>query len=65
MVAERIWECLDGYVTLNKLPERVGSDTYSAMKMIWDLATMGLLAPNPNPPFHGNGQLGPMLTPMH
>ncbi|HEY9790992.1 MAG TPA: TonB C-terminal domain-containing protein [Candidatus Obscuribacterales bacterium] len=62
-LAERIWECLDGYLTLNKLPERVGSDTYSAMKMVWDLATMGLLAPNQNPPFHGNGQLGPLLVP--
>jgi hypothetical protein len=62
-LAERVWEALDGFMTLNFVAERVGSDTYSAVKMIWDLATMGLLSVNQNQVFHGSGQLGPLLVP--
>jgi hypothetical protein len=62
-VAERMWEVLDGYLPLGKVAERAGTDTYTTVKIIWDLATMGLIIPNQNPPFHSNGQLGPLLVP--
>jgi hypothetical protein len=62
-VAERLWEVLDGYLPLNKIPERAGTDTYSTVKMLWDFATMGLITHNANQPFHNNGQLGPLLVP--
>jgi hypothetical protein len=62
-LAERLWEALDGYLPLGKVAERVCSDTYSALKMIWDLATMGLLGVNQSMVFHGNGQLGPLMVP--
>lgn len=62
-VAERLWEVLDGYLPLHKIPERAGTDTYSAVKMLWDFATMGLITHNPNLSFHNNGQLGPLLVP--
>lgn len=62
-VAERLWEALDGYLPLSKVADRVGTDTYSCMKMVWDFATMGLINSNGGKGFHGSGQLGPMLVP--
>ena len=62
-VAERLWEALDGYLPLHKVADRVGTDTYSCMKLIWDFATMGLINSNGSKAFHGSGQLGPMLVP--
>lgn len=62
-VAERMWEVLDGYLPLGKIAERAGTDTYTTVKIIWDLATMGLIIPNQNSMFHNNGQLGPLLVP--
>lgn len=62
-VAERLWEVLDGYLPLHKIPERAGTDTYSTIKMLWDFATMGLIHVNQTQPFHSSGQLGPLLVP--
>lgn len=62
-VAERVWEVIDGYLPLSKIAERAGTDTYSAIKMMWDFATMGLINVNQNPTFHNSGQPGPLLLP--
>ncbi len=62
-VADALWECLDGYLPLNRVAERAGTDTYTTIKMLWDFATMGLISVNQNQTFHCSGQLGPLLLP--
>lgn len=62
-VAERLWEVLDGMLPLSKVSGRIGADTYSTVKMVWEFANMGLIQANQKRAFHSNGQLGSMLVP--
>ena len=60
---ERLWEGLDGYMTVDRLSERVGADSYTvttAMRELVNKAVISLI--NRATPFHGNGQLGQPLT---
>src|ERR1700733_3338537 len=60
---ERLWEGLDGFMTIDRLSERVGADTYTvatAMRELVNKAVVSML--NKATPFHCNGQLGQPLT---
>ncbi len=60
---ERLWEGLDGYMTIDRLSERVGADTYTvatAMRELVNKAVVSMI--NRATPFHCNGQLGQPLT---
>ena len=61
--ADRLWACADGYMTLDKLSERAGSDTYSCLQGIREFTNAGLISMiNRSTPFHRNGQLGAPLV---
>jgi TonB family protein len=62
-LVERVWETLDGFMPLGKIADRVGADSYSVAKKVYDLASMGLLNIDQGSPFHQNGQLGPLILP--
>jgi hypothetical protein len=62
-IAERLWEVLDGFLPLNRVAERIGADTYSTIKMVWEFANMGLISPSQTRAFHSAGQVGPILVP--
>jgi hypothetical protein len=60
---ERLWEGLDGFMTIDRLSERVGADTYTvatAMRELVNKAVVSML--NKATPFHCNGSLGQPLT---
>lgn len=62
-MAGRLWEGLDGFLTLEKLGERVGADSYSCAVAIRELINRGVVSQiNRRTPFHCNGTAGPPLT---
>jgi TonB family protein len=62
-VEEKLWADLDGYLTLDTLPERIGCDTYTTVYAIQDLVNQGLIGMRTTAPFTNNKQLGPPLMP--
>jgi hypothetical protein len=62
-LVERLWLALDGYITVDKLPERIGADTYSVAQGLRELANRGVVSLlNRATPFAGSGQLGTPLV---
>jgi hypothetical protein len=59
--AERLWACIDGYLTLDKMSERAGADTYSILQAIREMVNKAQISQINRPPFHMNGQLGAPL----
>lgn len=59
----KLWEALDGYITVDRLWERVGADTYTVGQALRELVNQGAISIiNRASPFHCNGQLGQPLT---
>ncbi len=58
-----LWQGLDGYVSLDKLPKRVGVDTYTILIAIRELVNRGVVSQiNRISPFPCTGQLGTPLV---
>lgn len=62
-VAERLWACLDGYMPIGRLSERIAADSYTILKLLWDLRNANAVQATSADIFHQNGQLGQPLTP--
>ncbi len=59
----RLWEAMDGFLTLENLAERVGSDSYTVLVAVRELVNRGVCSQiNRKTPFHCNGTVGPPLT---
>jgi hypothetical protein len=59
----KLWEALDGYMTLEQLSYRVGADAYTCASAVRELVNRGVVSQiNRKSPFHGNGTVGPPLT---
>ncbi len=61
-VVERIWQSLDSYITIDKLGERIGSDTYTALWGLHELHSLGFVQPTQARQFSMSGQLGAPLV---
>lgn len=61
-VVERIWQSLDSYITIDKLGERIGADTYTALWGLHELNSLGFVQASQTNPFSLNGQLGAPLV---
>ncbi len=62
-MAGRLWEALDGYLTLEKLAERCAADTYTCLVAVRELVNRGVISQiNKRTPLHCNGTLGNPLT---
>lgn len=61
-VAERLWSSLDGYLTIDKLWERVGADTYTIAYALQELLKLQVISPVHGSPFTSSGQLGSPMT---
>src|SRR5262249_40503117 len=57
----RLWQVLDGYVTLSQLSGCVETDTYQALRCISEMASHGLVGLQAGSPFPGDGRLGTPL----
>jgi hypothetical protein len=61
--AERLWACIDGYMTLDKMSERAGVDTYTVLQAIREMVNKAHISLiNRSTPFHGSGQEGQPLV---
>lgn len=60
--ADHLWASIDGYMTIDKLGERAGIDTYSAMQGIREMVNKAQVSLINRAPFHENGQLGSPLV---
>lgn len=59
---ELLWTALDGYITVDRLPERLGVDTYTILVALRELVNRGVVSLlNRATPFHCGGQLGTPL----
>ncbi|MBX9695606.1 MAG: hypothetical protein K2Z81_24695, partial [Cyanobacteria bacterium] len=62
-MVEPLWNGLDGYISLDKLPRRVGVDTYTVLVAIRELINRGTVSQiNRMSPFPCTGQIGQPLT---
>ncbi len=60
---EHLWQALDGYITVDRLPERLGVDTYTILQALRELVNKGYVSLlNRASPFPCNGQLGTPLV---
>ena len=60
---ERLWASVDGYLTLDKMSERVGADTYTVVQAMRELVNRALISMiNRSTPFHGSQQVGAPLV---
>lgn len=60
---ELLWSALDGYIPVDRLPERLGVDTYTILQALRELVNKGYVALlNRASPFPCNGQLGTPLV---
>ncbi|HEY9783779.1 MAG TPA: TonB C-terminal domain-containing protein [Candidatus Obscuribacterales bacterium] len=60
---ELLWVSLDGYITIDRLPERLAVDTYTVLQAIRELVNKGLVTLlNRATPFPCHGQLGTPLV---
>lgn len=62
-VAERLWGSLDGYMPIGKLSDRIAADSYTILKLLWDLRNANVVQPVAGEPFHQSGQLGQPMMP--
>lgn len=62
-VAERLWSSLDGYMPIGKLSERIAADSYTILKLLWDLRNANVVQPVSGEQFHQSGQLGQPIMP--
>ena len=60
--AERLWSCIDGYLTLDNLPERSGADTYTTLQAVREIVNKAQISLINRVPFHLSGQLGNPLV---
>lgn len=61
-LVERLFSSIDGYITLDKLPERIAIDSYTTYQAIRELVNRGVVSLlNRASPFHANGTLGTPL----
>lgn len=61
-MVQNLWDALDGYLTLDKLSQRSGADSYTCMVAVRELVNRGVASQiNRHSPFHGNGTVGPPL----
>jgi len=59
--AERLWSCIDGYLTLDQMSERAGADTYTVLQAIREMVNKAQVSLRNVAPFHYNGVLGTPL----
>ncbi len=57
-VVERIWHSIDSFITTDKLGERIGADTYTALWGLHELHSLGLVQATQARQFSLSGQLG-------
>ncbi len=62
-IVERLWVVLDGYISLDKLSERVGADTYTVARAVQEMLRLNLVAAATDSPFRKGGQLGSPFAP--
>lgn len=62
-VAERLWASLDGYMPIGRLSERIAADSYTILKLLWDLRNANAVQMVSGDLFHQSGQLGAPLIP--
>lgn len=61
MVA-KLWDALDGYLTVEKLAERTAADSFTCITAVRELVNRGVISQiNRRTPFHCNGTVGPPL----
>lgn len=63
-MVQPLWNSLDGYITLDKLPKRIGVDTYTTLVAIRELVNRGVISPiNRATPFPCSGVMGnPLIS---
>lgn len=60
---ERLWSSIDGYMTLDKLSERVGADTFTVVQAMRECVNRGFVSMiNRSTPFHCSQQVGTPLV---
>ncbi len=64
-VVERIWNNLDGALSISNLAEKLSVDTYTAIQALWEMKHLGLVGIAEGDFYHRSGQLGAPLTPGH
>lgn len=62
-IVERLWTVLDGYLTLDKIWERIGADTYTTLRAVQEMLRLRIIALEPGSAFPSSGQLGVPLAP--
>jgi hypothetical protein len=63
-IVERLWTVLDGYLTLDKLWERIGADTYTALRAIQEMLRLQIVLLERGSPFSCSGSLGVPIAPI-
>lgn len=62
-MVQPLWNSLDGYITLDKLPKRIGVDTYTTLIAIRELVNRGVISPiSQASPFPCSGIMGNPLV---
>ncbi|MBP7861654.1 hypothetical protein KA183_08220 [bacterium] len=62
-MVQPLWNSLDGYITLDKLPKRIGVDTYTTLIAIRELVNRGVISPiSQSSPFPCTGIMGNPLV---
>lgn len=57
-----LWDALDGYISIDKLSERVGADTFTIAQAMRELSNSGVVSLiNKTSPFHLGGKFGPPI----
>lgn len=60
---ERLWSTIDGYMTLDKMSERVGADTFTVVQAMRECVNRGFVSMiNRSTPFHCSQQVGTPLV---
>jgi TonB C terminal len=62
-LVQTLWNAIDGYITVDKLGQRVGADTYTVVQGIREMLNRGIISLlRKASPFPCTGQLGSPLT---
>jgi hypothetical protein len=62
-LVQTLWNAIDGYITVDKLGQRVGADTYTVVQGIREMLNRGIISLlRKATPFPCTGQLGSPLT---
>ena len=60
---QTLWGAIDGYITIDKLSQRVGADTYTVIQGLREMMNRGIISHLPkSTPFACSGQLGTPLV---